>query len=51
MSKNYLELHQFFPELFEYMESPFDAISDEAVEVNDGNLQFKDGLNEEEQPV
>jgi hypothetical protein len=51
MSKNYLELHQFFPELFEHKESSFDAISDETVEDNDGNQQFKAGLDEDEQPV
>jgi hypothetical protein len=51
MSKNYLELHQFFPDLFEHLESPFNAITDETLEANDGNLQIKVGIEEEEQPV
>jgi hypothetical protein len=55
MSKNYLELRHYFPELFESAENSnaklFNATPNEATESYDTKLQFKPGFEEEEQTV
>jgi hypothetical protein len=55
MSKNYLELKHYFPDLFEKTENPnaatFNATPNEATESYDANLQFKPGFEEEEHTV
>jgi hypothetical protein len=51
MSKNYLELSNYFPELFEKTESSFNAVPSEIEEEFEANLQFKTGVEEEEQTV
>jgi hypothetical protein len=51
MSKNYLELKSYFPELFEKTESSFNPVPSEIEEDFDANLQFKPGFEEEEQTI
>lgn len=55
MSKNYLELQHYFPELLEKIENsnttPFNATPNEATADYDTNLLFKPGFEEEEQTV
>jgi hypothetical protein len=51
MSKNYLELKSYFPELFEKTDSSLNPVPIEINEDFDANLQFKPELEEEEQTV
>ena len=51
MSKNYLELKSYFPELFEKTESSLNPVPSEIKEDFDASLQFKPGFEEEEQTV
>jgi len=58
MSKNYLELKHYFPELFEKIESnsnvtatSFNAIPNEIIENFDANLQLTPELEDEEQTI
>jgi hypothetical protein len=51
MSKNYLELKSFFPELFEKTDSSLNPVPIKIKADFDANLQFKPILEEEEQTV
>ncbi|WP_155702102.1 hypothetical protein [Paenibacillus psychroresistens] len=51
MSKNYLELSNYFPELHDKTESSFNATPSEIEEEFESNLQFNPGVEEEEQTV
>jgi hypothetical protein len=51
MSKNYLELQQYFPELFETKDSPFDNQTLDDVKEFEDSLQIKFHFDEEKQTV
>jgi hypothetical protein len=51
VSKNYLELQHYFPELIEKTESSLNATPTENTEEFNAELQFKPGFEEEEQTV
>jgi hypothetical protein len=51
MSKNYLELNNYFPDLIEKTESSFNPVPSEIEEDYEAHLQYKPGVEEEEQTV
>jgi hypothetical protein len=51
MSKNYLELRNYFPELFKETEGNFNPLSNEMDKEYEADLQFKPAIEEEEQTV